>query len=50
MPDLNRLSLTEDDPTITTTNVDNSTSDPENGKYYCLLFLNIYFNYYLDEE
>ena len=40
MPDLNRLSLTEDDPTVTTTNIDKSTSDPENGKKHCsIIFL-----------
>jgi hypothetical protein len=36
MPNLNRLSLTEDDPS---TNIDNATSDPENGKNCFLLFL-----------
>lgn len=36
MPDLNRLSLTEDDPTI---NIDKSTSDAENGKNDFAIFI-----------
>jgi len=38
MRDLKLLSLTDDDPTLTTSNVENSTSDVENGKNYFLLF------------
>ncbi len=32
MGDLKRLSLTDDDPTMTGASIDNSTSDTENSK------------------
>jgi hypothetical protein len=51
MPTLDRLSITEDDPTISPINADNSTSDPENGKNSSLSYA--YFStifYYSDNE
>lgn len=49
MRNLKRLSLTDDDPTIPVGNVENTTSDAENGeKLFFFLFL--YFSFYLDDE
>ncbi len=50
MRNLKRLSLTDDDPTMTTTNIENSPSDVENGKNYFLIFYLFYLNFYLDDE
>jgi len=49
MRNLKRLSLNDDDPTMMASNVENSTSDTENGKQSFLVvsFLAIL---YLDDE
>ena len=49
MPTLNRLSITEDDPTTPSNNADNLTSDPENGKNSSFFYSYSIF-YYSDDE
>jgi hypothetical protein len=39
MRNLKLLSLTDDDPAVMTTNIENSISDTENGNNYFLVFL-----------
>ncbi len=50
MRNLKLLSLTDDDRSITTSNVENSPSDAENGKKNDFFYISYLLNFYLDDE
>lgn len=45
MRSLKLLSVTDDDPAVMTSNVENSTSDAENGNNYFLVFFLFSLNF-----